>query len=113
VEGASGGNIVDMNHILQSIVPVGLGEFCIEEHRSDLVKKGPVHVLSNTIVLWGVMICQFMFDPLLSEVLWTLSVVYSPPPSEWRIWMVMPISTSAPDTKALSASSTLSLRCNP
>jgi hypothetical protein len=78
-ESTSGSNVVNVNCILQGIIPVHFGELCIEEHGSDLVKEGPVHALGNTIVLWGVGSRNLMFDPLLFEVrLDTASGVLTP-----------------------------------
>src|SRR5258708_14159499 len=69
IESPGRGNIVDKGGVFEGVIPVCLRKIRIKEHGLDLIKKSPVHALSNTIMLWCVGCGKFLFNAFAVEVL--------------------------------------------
>src|SRR5487761_1809281 len=67
VKGTSGGDVMQMGHILKCVPPIRLGEVSVNEHYLNTFNKHMVHTFRNAIVLGYVSGDHFMLDSLVRK----------------------------------------------
>ena len=61
------GDVVYVSSVLEGLVPIALGEVCVNEHCVDFVQQRAVHALCNSVVLRCVRGSESMLDPFVFE----------------------------------------------